>query len=217
MKPRFPYVFLDLDGTLVDSSRDIAVSVNHVREQLGLETLPESLIQSFIGDGVEKLFARALDTSDSHRIHEAITLWRPSYETSCMVHTDFYPGIPELLTDLRRAGVTLAILTNKPQRPTEIILEGFGILAQFAAVVGGDSTPTRKPHPEMFEKALAMTGASRHEVIHIGDSHNDVKGAKNCGLHTCGVTWGYGSQHEIAEAHDIVHDSAGLRQILLQD
>ncbi|MDK3156654.1 HAD-IA family hydrolase [Kamptonema cortianum] len=193
MTPRYSHVFFDLDGTLVDSSRDIAVSVNHVRQEMEMETLPEPLIQSYIGDGVEKLFHRALGSDDPALIHRAITLWRPHYENSCMVHTDFYPGIADLLRDLAASGACLSLLTNKPHRPTEIILDGFGVRGLFTAVVGGDSTPTRKPHPEMFEMALKISGADRHGVIHVGDGHNDIKApgiaeSKPAGWH--GVTVG---------------------------
>lgn len=210
----FPVVFFDLDGTLVDSSRDIAVSVNHVREAMGMEALDEKLIESYIGDGVEKLFERALPSHDTEMIHQAIGLWRPLYENACMVYTDFYPGIRELLGNLRAGGARLGLLTNKPQKPTEIILEGFGVLDLFSVVVGGDSTPTRKPHPEMFEKALESLAVSAREVVHVGDAHNDVKGAKRAGLKSCGVTWGYGSHEEIKEADFVASDVAELAHIL---
>jgi len=216
-RPVFPVVFFDLDGTLVDSSMDIAVSVNHVRLELGMDRLSESLIQTYIGDGVEKLFNRALGSEDPELIKKAIHIWRPQYENSCMVHTEFYPEIFALLTDLTSSGAKLAILTNKPQRPTEIILDGFGILHMFSAVVGGDATPTRKPKPEMFDRAIDLAGAKAEEIIHIGDSHNDVKGARDRGLKTCGVTWGYGAHDEIKEADYIVNTTGQLHKLLIRE
>jgi phosphoglycolate phosphatase len=220
-QPAYDLVLFDLDGTLIDSRADIAAAVNHARLGLGMPPLPVPVIETYVGDGVRLLLERALQTTDPTTVQRGLELWREHYLPHCLDETRLYPGIEAMLTSLIKAGVKLGIVSNKPVEPSERILAGLGIRAMFASVVGGDSTPSRKPDPGPLRLAVerAWTGwqsststststkmASGHyggndvRVLMVGDSPNDIEGARRAGYASCGVLWGIGKPETIRAA-----------------
>lgn len=197
----FDAVLFDLDGTLIDSVEDIARSANHVRAQLGLKPLPVETVRGFVGDGVRVLFERAIETRDVTRIDQAVALWRPHYLEHCLDHTRLYPGVAVMLRQLDARGILLAVVTNKPAAPAEIILQGLGIRTLFRTVVGGDSTPKRKPDPEPLRFALEQMRVRSDRALVVGDSPNDILGAWNAGCSSCAVLWGIGGEALLRAAH----------------
>lgn len=144
-------------------------------------------------------------------------MWRDHYIPHCLDHTQLYPGVPEMLLALRDRGVRMGIVSNKPASPSERILEGLGIRDLFASVVGGDSTPARKPDPEPLRLAVERAGGSSRCVMMVGDSPNDIEGARRAGFVSCGVLWGIGrpealraaAPDHLVEAPDDVRAIAG--------
>ncbi|MDX2226350.1 MAG: HAD-IA family hydrolase [Verrucomicrobiae bacterium] len=208
---KFEAVFFDLDGTLIESTLDIAISVNHVRTLLGMEPLPVGQVRRYVGDGVQVLFERALETRDREIIDRAVELWRPHYLEKCLVHTVLFDGVREMLEELAVNGVRMAVITNKPRRPAEIILRGLKVMDYFDVVVGGDCTPTRKPEPESFRLALEkMELSASPRILHVGDSPNDVDGARNLGLSSGAVLWGHGTREDLKGADVVAQTVADL-------
>jgi phosphoglycolate phosphatase len=185
-----PVLIFDLDGTLVDSKKDLTSSVNHVRSTFHLPTLTEHEISTFIGDGAQMLIQRALGADASEAdVHSGLQLFLSYYRDHMLDQSVLYPGVDETL---RRLGdFRLAVLTNKPIRFSRTMLDGLGILDRFAAVYGGNSFERKKPDPVGIFQILTDTNGQAEKTWMIGDSSVDVLTGRNAGVRTCGVSWGY--------------------------
>jgi phosphoglycolate phosphatase len=182
----------DLDGTLVDSSRDIAAAVNAVlgRVAPGTALIPLDAILSFVGEGARLLVERSLrHASLTLSADLVLPLYLECYRERLLDTTRLYPGVAETLSDL--AGTTLAVLTNKPGDMSRTILEGLGVASRFARVWGAGDVPARKPDPAGLLCLMAGLGATASETWMVGDSPTDVLAARGAGVRVAGVTWGF--------------------------
>lgn len=186
-------VLIDLDGTLVDSARDLQSALNAVLREEGLRELGIEEVTSMIGDGAAKLVERAWRAAggDMGRLPAAQGRFLARYERNAANATRPYPGVAATLAALRRAGLRLACVTNKPAGPTHEILRALGLAPYFGAVVGGDTLPVRKPDPGPLLRALALLGSAPHEAVMVGDNVHDVAAARAAGLRSVAVTYGY--------------------------
>jgi 2-phosphoglycolate phosphatase len=187
MKSRFTPILFDLDGTLVDSGKDIALATNRTLVRLGLETLPEEKIISFVGDGIRRFMAQTLSAHASLDIDAAVEDFRADYRENCLVHTVPFPGIMDLLRDLKNHPV--GVVTNKPARFSKIILDGLGMSAYVDAMVGGDEAEL-KPNPNPLFLACERLGVEPGFGLMVGDFENDIQAGRAAGVKTCGVLWG---------------------------
>jgi len=176
----------DLDGTLVDSRQDIFRAVAHALASLGLPPRTLEEVTGFVGEGAARLVARSIAPSD-HLLEPALAAWRAHYAEHLLDHTRLYPGVAAALASARCA---LAVHTNKPADMARRILAGLGVLARFAAVVGGDDGP-RKPDPAGTLEIMARLDASPEETVFIGDSRVDCETAAAAGIRFVAVTWGF--------------------------
>lgn len=193
----------DLDGTLIDSRADIAFSLNLALSRLNMRTLSESRIIDFVGEGVQILLKRTLREStgrepDGAQIKEGIALFREEYGNHLLDRTRLCPRVPEALTHLSWAG--LAVVSNKPEDFSRRILEALSPATQFCTILGGDSTPNPKPHPESLQKAMNVCNAVPSETVMVGDSATDIKAGKAAGVITCGVRGGFRPIEQLEEA-----------------
>ena len=182
----------DLDGTLVDSGLDIALSANFVRQHFRLPELSVATAQSYVGDGVVKLLERALghggvDVSEQ-QLATALAVFQEHYSEHLLDNTKLYPGVEDVLT--RLAGIPLHVATNKPRGFTDRMLSRLGLLERFRTIVGGDDTPARKPDPVHLVTALAGIAVNSQHVVMVGDSPNDVHAAQAFGAVSVGCTFG---------------------------
>jgi phosphoglycolate phosphatase len=185
-----PVLIFDLDGTLVDSKKDLTASVNHVRQKFSLPDLTEEEIAGFIGNGALTLIRRVLGASASEdSVQSGLQLFLSYYRAHMLDQTTLYPGIRETLDRLQDC--KLAVLTNKPVHFSCAMLDGLGIYRYFAAVYGGNSFDRKKPDPVGVFQILSDTKGHREKTWMIGDSAVDVATGRNAGVTTCGVTWGY--------------------------
>ena len=188
----YDLIIFDLDGTLVDSKLDLANSVNFTRQQMGLSVLEHQLIFSYIGDGATMLIRRAMGEGLSELdVQGALEIFLAHYREHLLDNTTLYPGVAEALDALRP--LKLAVLTNKPLRPTESILQGLQIEDRFAVVYGGNSFEQKKPHPVGIQQILSDTGSARDRTMMVGDSYIDIQTGRNAAVATCGVTYGLAS------------------------
>lgn len=185
----------DLDGTLIDPVDDLAASVNHALALVDLPLRSRDEVRSFIGEGARVLLERAVGPRRD-KLEEALAAWRTHYEAHLLDHTCPYPGIAEALA---AAGRALAIQTNKPGAMARRILEGLGLLARFALVVGGGEAPP-KPDPGGVHVILERLGARPEDTVFVGDSLVDAATARNAGLAFVGVTWGLVRREELVRA-----------------
>lgn len=198
-------IVFDLDGTLIDSKLDLVQSVNAVRERLHLHKLPEETIATYVGRGVVTLMQRALGgEADEKTVAEAVEFFLEYYRDHMLDHTLPYPGVREALDQL--AGYRMAVLTNKPVRFSQAILDGLGLSAHFAQVYGGNSFERKKPDPMGLLALMREASAPADRTLIVGDSDTDVLTGKNGGVWTCGVTYGLAPQTLETSPPDILLD-----------
>ena len=226
---RVPWLLVfDLDGTLIDSSADLCSSVSATLEEVGLSPLSQQEVSSFIGDGAASLVRRALNFRlASFHAERATALFEQCYEfflSHYRVHkldrTRPYPGILESLHSIRGTlpKLPMAILTNKPVRPSREICDALGLSPYFFVNYGGDSFATKKPSPEglktILREAQAKFGPSYAgqappigTAVMIGDSSADVEVGRACGLRTVGCRYGLAPDALLAACPDVVIDA----------
>ena len=198
-------LIFDLDGTLIDSQRDLIRSVNAMLREMGREQLHEDRIAGYIGHGAPQLVGRALgDNATEAERQQALKFFLGYYEDHKMDTTCAYPGVPEALELL--AAYPMAILTNKPVRISRRILEALDLAKYFRAVYGGNSFETKKPDPFGAQTILREFGVPPADAILIGDSEVDVETARNAGTLAAAVNYGFGTHDRAAHPADIYLD-----------
>jgi phosphoglycolate phosphatase len=185
-------LIFDLDGTLIDSRLDLVHAVNKTRAHAGRAPLPDEQIFSYVGNGAPVLVQRAMGPDASQEeVKTALEFFLNYYRHHALDHTVLYPGVAEALHRLHAAGATLAVLTNKPVRISERIMEGLGFAPLFFRIYGGNSFEYKKPHPIGIDTLRAEANAAAAETWMVGDSSVDIQTARNAGVASCGVTWGF--------------------------
>ncbi len=200
----FRYVFFDLDGTLLNTIDDLADACNYALGQLGFETYPVERYKYFVGNGINKLIERILPENSPKELREkAHELFSGYYGIHSEDKTRPYPGICEMLDRLSENGIKTAVITNKDHVfSAELIRRFFG--ERINAVYGNVPGLPHKPDPKIVNKALSELGAEREEVLYVGDSGVDMQTAKNAGLISAGVLWGFRQRDEL-EAEGAVY------------
>ena len=187
-----PLVVFDLDGTLVDSRRDLAESANEVLTSYGAPALDLDRIAAMIGEGAKVLMERALAAAGlDPGTPGALGRFLAAYDRRLLGHTRPYDGIEDVLRRAAREA-QLAVLTNKPAGPTRRLLDAFGLDGLFPFVVGGDSELPRKPDPTSLRFLMTTAGATVGDTLFVGDSMTDVLTARAAGVPICLAWYGYG-------------------------
>ena len=207
-------LIFDLDGTLIDSKRDLVEAVNATRASLRMGPLDDDTISSYVGNGAPTLIRRSIGPGfDEEALVRALEFFLSYYREHKLDHTGLYPGVREALAAF--GDRTLAVLTNKPVRISREILAGLGVAGRFRCVYGGNSFETKKPHPEGALQILRETDVDAARSIIVGDSAVDVQTGRNAGILTCGVRYGFAPDHFDVHPPDIVVDNLGELAALL--
>ena len=185
-------VVFDLDGTLVDSSQDLAEATNALLTDLGATALSLDVVVSLVGEGAALLVRRALERADlDPDTPNALQQFLAHYDARLLDTTRPYPGMVDTVTAIR-ARHRVAVLTNKPERPTRQILKGLGMDGLFSDVIGGDSAHGRKPDPAGLLDLVARADVTPAETLLVGDSPVDLATARRAGTHICLARYGFG-------------------------
>jgi phosphoglycolate phosphatase len=185
-------IAFDLDGTLIDSRRDLADSANELIVELGGAPLTEDAIGRMVGEGARVLIMRALAAAGLPQDAAAVLpRFLDIYDTRLLNHTRPYDGMLDAVRHAREHA-RLAVLTNKPKRPSEQILEALGMRALFDDVVGGDGPLPRKPDPAGLTALMDVAGTSAETTLMIGDSAIDHETAQRAKVRCCITAYGYG-------------------------
>jgi phosphoglycolate phosphatase len=215
MKKNIDLIIFDLDGTLIDSKVDIADSVNFTLRELNLREIPNELIYTYVGNGVEPLIRRALETTGGNGgVDKALDIFRAYYWEHLLDNTVLYPNVIEVIK--RLSGIKKAVVSNKSERFVKKILSGLEISGYFEIVLGGDSLKNKKPHPDMINSVTEKLGISSSRTLIVGDSAVDIECGKKAGAYTCGVSYGYRERDELvnAGADWIIEDMGELINLL---
>lgn len=208
-------VIFDLDGTLLNTIADLGQCTNHALQTLGYPTHDIPSYRFMVGNGINKLFERALP--EAERTQENVLRVRREFIPYYNRHnTDLsrpYPGIPELLARLREQGIQVAVASNKYQEATEKLIRHYFPDIPFAAVLGQREGIPVKPDPAIVEDILRTTGIPREAVLYVGDSGVDMQTALNAKVEACGVTWGFRPRTEL-EAFAPAHIADRVEEIL---
>lgn len=196
-------VIFDLDGTLLNTIHDLADATNYALETLGYPTHPIMSYNNMVGNGVTKLLERALpDDVRTNRMIEAMrTHFLEFYNEHLCDNTEPYPGIPELLAELSRREVAIAVASNKFQGGVDKLIHHFFGDLHWAAVLGNRDGFPVKPDPSIVFSVLAEHPTPKADVLYVGDSGVDMETARRACVTGCGVTWGFRTRRELVEYH----------------
>lgn len=205
----------DLDGTLADTLEDLATAVNYGLIKLGYPVHHIDKYNNFVGNGILKLCERALPEGKSESLQELHDIFDSFYKNHCMDKTKEYTGVTELLRQLSKNGVDIAVATNKDQTfATKIVAKLFPYI-KFVKVLGGCNERPKKPAPDIIYEIKRDREYS--EIYMIGDSNVDIETAKNAGMKSIGCLWGFRTEQELkdAGADYIVSEPSEIKKIIL--
>jgi len=207
-------VIFDLDGTLIDSRLDLVHSVNAALRHIDRPELADEVIAGYVGDGAPILIQRALgaEATDKALVRKGLEFFLSYYREHKLDHTTVYPGIAQALAAIQQSSNgtprRLAVLTNKPVKPSRAIVEALGLGQFFSQVYGGNSFATKKPDPQGARQLLQESDVTPERAAIVGDSQVDVRTGRNAGLWTVGVTYGFAPHTLENESPDVLVDSA---------
>ena len=211
----------DLDGTLLDTVADLANATNQALQQCGYPTHPVEAYYQFVGNGINKLFARALpaEHSTEDNVMRIRALFVPYYNEHNADCSRPYPGVVALLRTLQERGVQLAVASNKYHEATLKLVRHFFPEVHFAAIYGQREGVAIKPAPDIVFDILRDTGIAKEKTLYVGDSGVDMLTASNAGVESVGVAWGFRSVEELCEhgAMHIVHTANEIEEIICKD
>lgn len=181
----------DLDGTLIDSRRDITSAVNRMRADLGLPPLTLEHVVTLVGEGARRLVERALGPGyPPEEVDRSLARYLGYYWDVCLDETRLYPGVEAMLEELSRL-YPLALLSNKGEKLSRKILEGLGLTRHFREILGGDSLPSRKPDPAGLLLLAQRLEVPPQRLLLVGDTWVDAETARNAGCPFAFVEWGF--------------------------
>lgn len=211
-------VLFDLDGTLLDTAKDIGTCVNDVMCRYGYPARDLSEFPAFLGHGRNTLIRSALPdgTSDSE-IEKLGKEYVPHYRENCARLTKPYPGAGELLQKLSENGYSVGMITNKTQEIAERLMQAYFPNISFDILWGNDQKRLLKPESESGLRACEVLCVRPEEVLFVGDGDTDMEFASACGFFPCGVTWGYRDRKTLLEsgARLLIDDFSELYPLLL--
>ncbi len=206
----------DLDGTLIDSKKDIAYAVNETLARINHPPLDNEEIYRYVGNGVRPLIERAVAaTGGGNSLEVALTRFREIYLAHLLDTTILFDGMLDVLHHFE--GKKMAVATNKPHRWAQKILEGLRVDGFFMSVKGGDSLPTHKPDPAMLNAIMHEAGLPPERTILVGDSAVDMATGRNAGVRTIGVSYGFRPVAELIESAPdlLIHTVADLKRAIV--
>lgn len=201
---RYQTAIFDMDGTILETLEDMCASVNVTMDHVGYPRRTMDEVRRFVGNGAAKLIERCMPAgAEDPRYPAALEFYRAYYDAHAQIKTGPYPGIPELLNQLSREGVRLAVVSNKPDEAVRVLTERY-FPGVFPVAIGNRDGWATKPAPDSVYEAMRLLGARRESTVYVGDSDVDVDTARNAGLDSVIVTWGFRDE-DFLRAHGAQH------------
>lgn len=218
---KFKAILFDLDGTLLDTLDDLAASTNQALSQLGFAVHPVEAYKYFAGDGADTMVERALppENRDDATIQKCCRSARSYYSRNWAAKTKAYPGIAELLRNLEKLGLAMAVLSNKPDDFTQQMVEKLLAGYDFEIVRGADAETPIKPDPTAALQIAEQMNISPAEFVYLGDTNTDMKTANAAGMFAVGALWGFRTAKELIEngAKILVRKPAEVLDLFTED
>lgn len=213
---KYKTVIFDLDGTLLDTLQDLTNSVNFALRCMKYPERTIEEVRAFVGNGIGKLMERAVPAhTDTQSAYKALQIFKEHYGAHCEDFTTPYPGIPTLLDSLKQRGVLIAVVSNKADFAVRKLCEKyFG--NRILLAVGEKEGIRRKPAPDSVFSVMDQLGTSREETVYVGDSDVDIETARNAGLDSIIVTWGFREKENLIQSGaSVLADSVSALENLL--
>lgn len=197
-------IMFDLDGTLTESGEGITKSVQYALEKIGKPEPDLEKLKVFVGPPLLDQFMKYADT-DEETARQAVAFYRERYGVTGIYENSVYPGIPELLEELRRKGYLLAVASSKPENYVNQVLDYFHLSGYFDVIVGSEMNGNRTRKAQVIEETLERLKLSGHrnQVLMVGDKEHDVLGAREAGVSCVAVSYGYGTMEELEAAEPL--------------
>jgi len=209
-------VLFDLDGTLVDSLEDLTDAVNHIRSAFSHPPLTADAVRLKIGKGARHLVQQTLPDAIETDIDRAVEMFLEFNREHIADKSHLYPGITETLHELAARNIKLAVISNKNEDLSTLILEYLGIRPLLECICGGDTFTERKPSPLPLLKVAEKLDVATCECFMVGDSCNDIQAGKLANITSIACTWGYGSAEELAGADVFAHRPQELLALITE-
>lgn len=194
-------VIFDLDGTLLNTISDLGKACNYALEKMGFATHPIRAYAYMVGNGVRNLMSKAQPDADEETIDKLLDYFKEYYNEHCLDNTKPYPGINELLENLKNKGIAVAVASNKYQEATDKIIRGCFPEFDFVAVEGQVEGRNRKPDPSILFSILEKHPVGKKDVLYVGDSAVDIECAQRACVESVGVSWGFRPVVELKKAN----------------
>lgn len=192
-------VFFDLDGTLADTAPDFALILHRMQREQGCTPTPFDILRTQVSHGVRGMLGVGFGVTQDDRAYASLAQrFLDLYADGLRVKTSLFPGMAELLDALERRGIRWGVVTNKPERYTHPLIAALGLATRSACVVGGDTAPRAKPHPDPLLHACNAAGVKPAHCLYVGDDIRDITAGKAAGMRTLAAAYGY-----LGDAHPI--------------
>lgn len=193
MKKKIKYqaILFDLDGTLIDSKKDLYLTTNATVSHMGASPLSQEEVYGFVGMGIKDLVTKAFPHADEKEIQKGLSFLRKYYFEHCLDNTTLFDGVEDLLIQFQQLGVRMSVFTNKPQKFTDKTLKGLKIEKYFDCALGAENGFPLKPDPQGTNFVLKKMGVNVAQTLMVGDSHVDLETAQNVGMDTALMEYGF--------------------------
>ena len=207
-------VLFDLDGTLVDSLEDLTDAVNHIRSAYSHPPLTADAVRLKVGKGARNLVQQVLPDVADAEIDRALGMFLEFNKQHIADKSRLYPGIQETLHELAAHDIKMAVISNKNEDLSTLILQTLGIYDLFENICGGDTYPERKPSPLPLLKEIEKLGVAPSECVMVGDSINDILASQRANINSIACRWGYGSAEELTGADAFANTPQDLLTVI---
>ena len=196
---KYDTVIFDLDGTLLHTLDDLYYSTNYALEQYNFPTRTYEEVRTFVGNGVKVLIEKAVPSGKQDYVEEVLEVFKKHYKAHSMYHIYIYKGIIELISELKKLNIKIAVVTNKFHAAAEMIVEKY-FKDDFLVTLGESKELNKKPHPDMCNKVLSILNSKCENTLYVGDSEVDILTATNANLKCISCSWGFRTHDELINA-----------------
>lgn len=196
---KYDTVIFDLDGTLLHTLDDLYYSTNYALEQYNFPTRTYEEVRTFVGNGVKVLIEKAVPSGKQDYVEEVLEVFKKHYKAHSMDHIYIYKGINELVSELKKLNIKIAVVTNKFHAAAEMIVEKY-FKDDFLVTLGESKELNKKPHPDMCNKVLSILNSKCENTLYVGDSEVDILTAANANLKCISCSWGFRTHDELINA-----------------